>query len=504
LSLTRALFLKLCLIHVTLATTFHPNCTIPPEGSNYVAEPNVRSTFNILWNAIYTIFVCTWAIQHLNVPAQELRKRSRTRRFLTSFWTKLKWMLVTIMLPEYLVGKAFGDYISTRRFKKDVESFKKDMKSDEETVSRNETVVRNEEPSSQTEEISSQKEWTVTHAYYANSGGFLLEFPSRDEPTAINTAQLIYLLQNKVIDSTPTIGKDEIEEKGESDLFAKLIAILQLLWLVIQLISRKVLNLPSTKIEISALSFAICSLVTYTLWTSKPQNPKIPTYISLNPDSDWEMEPLALAQYPKLDLSDYLDLSNAEYSALDREEQLRQSLELYLARLVPSSFFTQALFAWKHTRTLGETFPNDRYNWSSVLWLHQYGDPMPLGRKTGYVSFKGEDMGFVLGTVILGACHCIAWNFDFPTPIERTLWRVAIIIIVTIMPVYYLLWFGHYLLEKTFDFESSVGDATLSWLAYTLFGLARLYLLGAAFRDLFYLPPEAFITTWAASFPAFG
>jgi hypothetical protein len=468
----RALFLVLCLIHVTLATTFHPNCTIPPEGTNYVAEPNVRSTLNILWDALYTVFVCTWVIQHLNVPAQEPRVRT-----LMSFWISLKWMLVTIPLPEYLVGKALGDAIP-------LYEFKKLWKPDRSAWTSN---------------------WTATHVFYANSGGFLLEFPSPSNPTAINSAQLSFLLEHNVIDRTPTISEPEIKEKGQGDIFAKLTAMLQLLWLVIQLITRKARNLPSTKIEISALSFALCSLVTYALWSWKPQNPKIPSYIPLKDINRWTIERLEFEHLLPSKLEGCQDLEEEKFEEFTAEERSRITLETYLASRVPGCFFTQTLFRWKQTYALAKTFPNDRYNWDAELFGDQYGDVTPSGRKEDYWLFQGEDLGFILGGVILGACHCIAWNFDFPTPIERTLWRVATIIVIAIMPVYYLLWFGSYYINKVYKkFPENAVDLIVGWLAFILFGSARLYLFGAAFRDLFYLSLEAFITTWAASIPNFG
>lgn len=365
-------------------------------------------------------------------------------------------MLVTIMLPEYLVGKAFGDYVDVSRFKR-------------------------------SEHITS---WTVTHAYYCNSGGFLLDYPSKEEHTAINTAQLLYLLDKKAINCTPTITEAEIKEKGQGDFFAKLLAVIQLIWLVVQLITRKTLNLPSTKIEITALSFAVCSLVTYTLWFWKPQSPKIPTYISLIRNTEqWDNES-----------QDENEKSKESRARVSRETWLY----LRLTSLVSASFFTQSLFPSKDIRELAKALPNDIYNWNSELWRLEHGDLQLSGKREFYWNMSGEDVGFIFGGVILGACHCIAWNFDFPTPIERTVWRVASIIVIAVMPVYYLLWLGTYLSEKRFRYQSIEVDTILAWLAFVIFGVARLYLLGAAFRDLFFLPPEAFITTWAASLPGFG
>jgi hypothetical protein len=255
-----------------------------------------------------------------------------------------------------------------------------------------------------------------------------------------------------------------------------------------QLITRKTLNLRATKIEITALSFAVCSLVTYTLWFWKPQSPKIPTYISLIRETkDWDNKSLS-------------EKSKEFQAEVNRETWLYWRL----TSLVPASFFTQSLFPSMDIREPAKTLRNDIYNSNSELLRFEHGRVDLYGKKVDYWNMSGEDMGFILGGVILGACHCIAWNFDFPTPIERTFWRVASIIVIAVMPVYYLLWLGTYFSEKRFRYRSIVVDTILAWLAFVIFGVARLYLLGAAFRDLFFLPPEAFITTWAASLPGFA
>ena len=51
---------------------FNPVCSTPTseQPAHYVGSSNVRGTLDILWSSLFTIFVCTWSIQHLNVPEQ--------------------------------------------------------------------------------------------------------------------------------------------------------------------------------------------------------------------------------------------------------------------------------------------------------------------------------------------------------------------------------------------------------------------------------------------------
>jgi len=62
------------------------------DGINYgfVPEPHGRGTFGILW----TMFLCTWTVQHLNIPNP---KDSRLEKLLR----KVKWMIITAIAPEY-------------------------------------------------------------------------------------------------------------------------------------------------------------------------------------------------------------------------------------------------------------------------------------------------------------------------------------------------------------------------------------------------------------------
>jgi hypothetical protein len=168
--------------------------------------------------------------------------------------------------------------------------------------------------------------WTITHGYYANMGGFMFLLPptpnpnpehngnenevadttaephsppgtsthytrndySAEEkgehsngskhktpltgPIAINAKQLRFLLEEQILDTEPPISQNEILDKGQGDGFATISAVVQLIWLVSQLITRKVRHLPSSQLEILALAFAVCTIFTYILYYPKPQN----------------------------------------------------------------------------------------------------------------------------------------------------------------------------------------------------------------------------------------
>jgi len=117
------------------ATTFDPQCTFPPSSVNLGSSPGVRATLDIPWSSPFTLIVCTWTIQHLNIPEGRpsdvkapgdalisLFKRGGLKPFLVAsrwtlkrVWSKGKWMLITLVIPEFLVGKAAKDWIQARK-----------------------------------------------------------------------------------------------------------------------------------------------------------------------------------------------------------------------------------------------------------------------------------------------------------------------------------------------------------------------------------------------------
>lgn len=141
------------------------------------------------------------------------------------------------------------------------------------------------------------QEWTLTHAYYANMGGFRM-----DKKTAIavwdngaiilNAYQLAVVVQRNVIPALPKVSLEEIEDRSKSDSFTKGLAIVQIMALAISLIVRAVRQLPVSQLEILTVAFAVCTITTYAFCWSKPQNVRTPLWISLDPSESKRLRDL--------------------------------------------------------------------------------------------------------------------------------------------------------------------------------------------------------------------
>ena len=114
---------------------------------------------------------------------------------------------------------------------------------------------------------------------------------------------------------------------------------------------------------------------------------------------------------------------------------------------------------------------------------------------------------FAFFGVIFGGLHCIGWNFSYPTSYERTLWRVASLLItaipVIVAPIDYFL--ANMKEDPKRSLFTSIGLSFLD-LAMTIFLFtyvpARLSLIAQAFALLRIQPPSTFIPVdWTQYIP---
>ena len=344
---------------------YKPQCSIPPHINGFLSSPDIRSTMDIVWTCAATLLLCTWSILHLNIPIEVTSNGSASqtlRRNLYLTARKLWWMFITFMAPEIILGKALSDLVSARRTTKEMAEY-----------------VRED-----------GVEWTLTHTFLANMGGFAIEFkkdedeevpveeinttkantfPASEKPTVavapdsndnkvpkdeeaetsgsvlqefyhsrmsksrfkyglnifkqwsmgtprwhlhtrnsrlaeeaalssrsldvrvhkptsywcnimalrgniwiLDARQLLTARSRGLISSLPNLSEEDISDRSKSDALVKAITAFNVLWLVIQLIVRAAQGLAVTQLEIVTLSFALCSIATYMLLLSKPQD----------------------------------------------------------------------------------------------------------------------------------------------------------------------------------------------------------------------------------------
>jgi len=116
----------------------------------------------------------------------------------------------------------------------------------------------------------SAERWTMTQAFYANMGGFVIDTKPLDgkeyipeSPRNTLTARGIYFLAlNGII---PDEAESFIKDKSKANAFAKVITCIQGGWLVIQCLARLCYQLPITLLEINTVRHVTLSVFTATL-----------------------------------------------------------------------------------------------------------------------------------------------------------------------------------------------------------------------------------------------
>ncbi|KAK0648147.1 hypothetical protein B0T16DRAFT_455643 [Cercophora newfieldiana] len=481
---------------------FQPECTLPERGPAFIQQPNVRSTMDIVWSALVIIFLCTWSITHLSVPPQvRLLPPAKSfwedcRRDILEVWypfrRKALWMLFNILVPEYVFSKALVDHLGARRGTKIILDFQSGEKRDDEVdwtlththfANMGGVFVRfdsdgidpsaTEGPGSSIQYmkqlIDCCKEgyrglgpfdWSVHKAHY-NMGKRWLdehddEHVDRESARALvgdvwvlSSAQLLEARKLGIIEKLPRrITRAEINDKNKGDGLVKTLAVIQVLWLVIQLIIRAKMGRQSSQIEITALAFAVCALITYLLLLSRPKDVYTPIVINAVRDADFD-----------------------EFCKIVRLSQ-------------PTFMMSGCGYTMETTARPYVGEDRDRY-----------GDMLAVG--------------LCGGLSIFGAVHLIAWNFDYPNDGERLAWRISALV-VTFLPIIVMAlergwneptWANGGCLKSTVFHTCLIVSSVMK---FVVFPVARLYLLVEALRSTYFLPPTTYAATWANNIPHIG
>jgi hypothetical protein len=252
------------------AHAFETNCMFPaPDTSEfYVSAPNIRSTLGIIWGSLGTIAAYTYGVLHLNVPQQRNGKRPGGLGYLKWYWNSIRpsidWTGLTIMFPELYTAIVYGSLARARSIKKElIESV-------------------------QTADLAPEGGWSLTHGFFANMGGFAVrrKRASVDEPLTppihLNGEPLLALLKrgHKSLIKAPLLSQADIEDRSKSNLFAKSVVILQVLYYCGSCLLRLIHHLSVTQLEIGTFGFAVCSVLSFFVLFPKPRSVNTTTVIA--------------------------------------------------------------------------------------------------------------------------------------------------------------------------------------------------------------------------------
>ncbi|KAK0703011.1 hypothetical protein B0T26DRAFT_657700 [Lasiosphaeria miniovina] len=349
------------------------------------ASPDRRSTLTIIENSLFTIFACTWSIQHLNVPAPGETLWMTLSR-------KCKWAAFTVFFPEFLMAQAILEFVmavddmsllNKIEWRQSLPWWYRAFRRISSNSSDEETAVGSE---SEVASGNHGQQWTLTHCYFANMGGFHLagrsseagrssgaegfsEASSSPEATATYIFTAGHFADFWQTVEIPELSEKDLNDRSKTDYFTKALAAVQIAQLLLSLMVRTARHLAFSQLETLTLAFATCGVLTYICYWYKPQDVKRPIKVRLRRGED-----------------------------------------------------ALAVFQQQYFDRLWDVLTNSRTNDDSQSVGRIRNDTIPKAapETTHYALYV-----LAILTAGFGSIHALAWNFEFPTRAEQIVWRAA-------------------------------------------------------------------------------
>jgi len=364
------------------------------------------------------------------------------------------------------------------------------------------------------------------HAFFAIMGGFA--FPSEyDDKTSTVDENLFTLpVQRGAVYKVPSfhglvyimkhfphlitnVPEETILGLAQSDSISKALLIVQVGWFCTNCASRLDQNLPLSLLEVTTAAHAVCTLLTYVVWWSKPLN--IP-------------EPIVLRGKEAQEVWALLRCSSIEYDeALEMAQRMAGGMAAGVPREGDRAMIFLAANALLRILQMGkipEKPPSDLFvgrilgrvvtgisGRFSVRVLRGIFDSLPGSFRNASRNDPVVEWTITaVSPILYGLIHLLAWSDHFPTPLERRIWRVSSVVVTCsgLVGVLLLLIFEFLRRSLLHPNRSLVG--LVAFLALYLLPvvhvLASGFLLVESFRQLFFLDPAAYqLPSWSNYWP---
>ncbi|TEB27481.1 hypothetical protein FA13DRAFT_1712620 [Coprinellus micaceus] len=295
------------------------------EPRNAPTDTNYRSTADIAWSCLLTIFACTWISVHPNVAGYR-------STWCQTFAARLELMLWAVFAPELIVVFAFRQWNGAKTIKCKMNglasrgSLRKTLRPWTDThahlLQMGGFMVREKDGCCHYLDISSLlgdredldslariqfnpgSTWTSisrvaeqetagsVHPSHLHSFSDELDGPPKGEgrpvvpapPPSVcsgvspahreSSEHLIALLRANILES-------DIWDRSKGDVFSKGLALVQTGWFLIQTLARFALKMDVTHLEVTTLAYAALNGVIYWFWWQKPLDVQCPIVIDI-------------------------------------------------------------------------------------------------------------------------------------------------------------------------------------------------------------------------------
>ncbi len=312
--------------------------TSPHEHVGFIKASGDRGTMELVWGCVVTIILCTWNVQRQSVPSPH-------DTIVQKICRKALGMLATVAAPELLTALALIEYLSARW-------------------------------NTQAMHRIGWKRWTAKHAFFADMGGYVLDYHD-DKCMLVTSKEILWLAENKMLGPVG-LDSSNIDNVASENAFQKIVTSIQLAWFALQSLGRAVNGLAFSLAEVTTLSFVTCAVINMLLWWEKPSGVSARIRLSLPAVTQRTIDSMLLS------------------TKGERE---------WLVRDLRASSWTTSNSDWKPT--IEERF----LVLASVALL-------------------------CLGA---GAWHVAAWKYSFPSTTEDILWKISSVAGI-VMPMFICLW----------------------------------------------------------------
>ncbi|RDW58569.1 uncharacterized protein DSM5745_11260 [Aspergillus mulundensis] len=450
-----------------------------PDLEGWTFNDNSRSSWDIVWTCLTTIFACTWTVQHMSVPRRNTSEGLITAR---------RWILFTVALfaPEETVLLASDQFwhvwsLQARCNAAQAESDRKTGHHDSWLVQRAKPLAPGAVTGISEGDLHPvPTRWTLGQCWCVQMDGVTLEtadgwifYVGMDQMTAFIEAGVI---------RCSDFSEREIKDRAKADTFAKLFTICQSAWVTANIVARAGYGLPITPFEFTTLAHVACGIMAYACWWRKPQDMAVPITIPLR--------------------------------------HTREGLPIELKRLMdarPKSWMHRHVIPPRESISTGFAIVGGLYQTAAV------DAPRSGVIKRGYrgLSLQAEWWLNTFAAVAAGAfcgIHVAAWAFPFPTPTETLAWRTFSLVALSMAIIVYIL--GQAPLAAQWlkqngaplpSFMDNLSDPAgrYTWveiyvplICIAVYAVARLGLVALTFSSLRALPTGAYLgVDWLGSIP---